>query len=302
VSSEQRIDNQAFASMSSYINDGGEAACTPKDWIVDDVLPQLTLDEKVSLLAGKDFWHTQDIPRLGIESIRLSDGPNGIRGTKFFDSVPSACLPCGTAIGATFDSKLAVRIGQLLGDQARAKGAHVVLGPTINIQRAPLGGRGFESFSEDPVLSGTIAGSYCLGLKDKKIVPTLKHFVCNDMEHERMAVNAVVSDRALREIYLLPFQIALRMAQPGAIMTAYNKVNGRHAAEHRDLLENVLRREWGWNGLVMSDWQVSYKASFHSIALESNGSLGLAHTALRKRSMPGWTWRCLGPRDGVVRR
>lgn len=242
--------------MSPYIDDtpSGDAAQLQADWAVDDVLDQLTIEEKVSLLAGKDFWHTQDIPRLSIKSIRLSDGPNGIRGTKFFGSVPSACLPCGTAIGATFDAPLAVRIGQLQGDQARAKGAHVVLGPTINMQRGPLGGRGFESFSEDPVLSGAIAGNYCLGLKDKNIVPTLKHFICNDMEHERMAVNALVTGRALREIYLLPFQIAISMAQPGAIMTAYNKVNGVHAAEHPELLDTILREEWGWDGLVMSDW------------------------------------------------
>ena len=242
--------------MPPYINDAlfGGTASTRPHWNIDDVLEQLTIDEKVSLLSGKDFWHTQGIPRLGIESIRLSDGPNGIRGTKFFGSVPSACLPCGTAIGATFDAELAVRIGHLQGDQARAKGAHVVLGPTINMQRGPLGGRGFESFSEDPVLAGTIAGKYCLGLKEKNIVPTLKHFVCNDMEHERMAVNAIVSSRALREIYLLPFQIAIDIAQPGAIMTAYNKVNGVHAAEHPDLLEKILRKEWGWKGLVMSDW------------------------------------------------
>lgn len=177
-----------------------------------------------------------------------------MRGTKFFGSVPSSCLPCGTAIGATFDTKLATRIGNLLADEAKAKGAHVVLGPTINIQRGPLGGRGFESFSEDPLLSGLLAASYCKGMQQKNIVPTLKHFVCNDQEHERMAVNSIVTDRALREIYLMPFMIAIREASPEAIMTAYNKVNGIHAAEHKDLLQSILRHEWDWNGLLMSDW------------------------------------------------
>ncbi|KKY27970.1 putative beta-glucosidase [Phaeomoniella chlamydospora] len=231
------------------------------DMNVEDVLKQLTLDEKVSLLAGEDFWHTAPVPRLGIPSLRLSDGPNGIRGTKFFGSVPSACLPCGTAIGATFDKNLAVEIGHLLGDEAKAKGAHVVLGPTINIQRGPLGGRGFESYSEDPLLSGYMAGNYCKGLKDKKIVATPKHFVCNDLEHERMAVNSILTERALREMYLVPFQIAIKVGDPGAIMTAYNRVNGIHAAEDSYILKDILRGEWGWKGLVMSDWYGTYSTS-----------------------------------------
>jgi len=206
---------------------------------------------------GKDFWHTQSIPRLDIPSIRLSDGPNGLRGTKFFDSTASACLPCGTAIGATFDKDLALRAGRLLAEEARAKGVHVVLGPTINIQRGPLGGRGFESFAEDPVVSGILAGHYCKGLEQDGIIATPKHFVCNDQEHERKAVNCMVTDRALREIYLLPFMIALRIGKPKAIMTSYNKVNGLHVAESLDLIQGILRQEWKWKGLVMSDWYVS---------------------------------------------
>ncbi|PWY75366.1 hypothetical protein BO70DRAFT_372618 [Aspergillus heteromorphus CBS 117.55] len=228
---------------------------------IEDLLKQLTLDEKVALLTGDDFWHTVPIPRLGIPSIRLSDGPNGVRGTRFFGSVPAACLPCGTAIGATFDRELAVEIGHLLAAEAKAKGAHVILGPTINIQRGPLGGRGFESFSEDPLLSGTLAGHYCKGLKERNITATLKHFVCNDQEHERMAVNSVVTDRAMREIYLLPFMIAIALGKPGAIMTAYNKVNGIHASESPTLLHDILRGEWGWEGLLMSDWFGTYSTS-----------------------------------------
>lgn len=211
--------------------------------------------EMLKLISiGKDFWHTQSVPRLGIPSIRLSDGPNGLRGTKFFDSTASACLPCGTAIGATFDKDLALRAGRLLADEAHAKGVHVVLGPTINIQRGPLGGRGFESFSEDPVVSGILAGHYCKGLEENGIVATPKHFVCNDQEHERKAVNCMVTNRALREIYLLPFMIALSIGKPKAIMTSYNKVNGLHVAESHDLIQGILRQEWKWKGLVMSDW------------------------------------------------
>ncbi|KAJ5332552.1 hypothetical protein MYU51_018991 [Penicillium brevicompactum] len=228
---------------------------------IDTLLKQLTQDEKVSLLTGDDFWHTVPIPRLDIPSIRVSDGPNGVRGTRFFSSVPAACLPCGTAIGATFDRNLAVKIGHLLAAEAKAKGAHVILGPTINIARGPLGGRGFESYSEDPVLSGILAGHYCKGLKEKNISATLKHFVCNDQEHERMAVSSIVTDRALREIYLLPFQIAIALGAPDAVMTAYNKVNGVHAAENKNLLQDILRGEWGWDGLVMSDWFGTYSTS-----------------------------------------
>ena len=129
----------------------------------------------------------------------------------------------------------------------------MLLGPTVNIQRAPIGGRGFESFSEDPCLSGILAGEYCNGVKDKGIIPTPKHFVCNDQEHERMAVNSIVTDRALREIYLMPFMLGLKNAKPAAIMAAYNKVNGVHASENPKLFD-ILRKEWKWEGLVMSDW------------------------------------------------
>ncbi|KAJ5626602.1 hypothetical protein N7528_004029 [Penicillium herquei] len=228
---------------------------------IEKIIKQLTQEEKVSLLSGEDFWHTVPIPRLDIPSIRLSDGPNGVRGTHFFSSVPAACLPCGTAIGATFDRDLALEVGHLLAAEAKAKGAHVILGPTINIARGPLGGRGFESYSEDPYLSGILAGHYCKGLKERNVSATLKHFVCNDQEHERMAVNSIVTDRALREIYLLPFMIAIALGKPDAVMTAYNKVNGLHAAENPELLQNILREEWGWDGLVMSDWFGTYSTS-----------------------------------------
>lgn len=141
-----------------------------------------------------------------------------------------------------------------MGDEAIAKGTHVILGPTINIQRSPLGGRGFESFSEDGILSGTLAGHYCQGIQEKGVAATLKHFVCNDQEHERMAVDSLVTDRALREIYLMPFQVALRVCRAKCFMTAYNKVNGTHLSENKAILQGILRDEWGWDGLVMSDW------------------------------------------------
>lgn len=170
-------------------------------------------------------------------------------------------MPCGTGIGATFDADLLLEIGHLLAAEAKAKGAHVILGPTINIARAPLGGRGFESYSEDPVLSGVLAGNYCKGIQENNIVATLKHFVCNDQEHERMAVNSILTQRALREIYLLPFQVAIKLSQPGAVMTAYNKVNGIHVSENKHIIQDILRKEWKWNGLIMSDWFGTYSTS-----------------------------------------
>ena len=221
---------------------------------------------------GYDFWHTFPIPRLSIPSLRTSDGPNGIRGTRIFNGVPAAwyisdsrlpnsailipkstSVPCSTALGATFDKKLIRAVGHLLGMEAKAKGVHILLGPTVNIQRAPIGGRGFESFSEDPFMSGTLCGEYCNGVQEEDVLTTPKHFVCNDQEHERMAVNSIVTDRALREIYLMPFMLGIKEANPAAIMTAYNKVNGTHASENKKLLD-ILRQEWQWKGLVMSDW------------------------------------------------
>ena len=152
-------------------------------------------------------------------------------------------------------------VGRLMADEALAKGCHVVLGPTINIQRSPLGGRGFESFSEDGILSGTLAGHYSKGMQEKGVGATLKHFVCNDQEHERLAVDSIVTQRALREIYLLPFQVAMRICRSACIMTAYNKVNGTHVSENKEIIGDILRKEWGWDGLVMSDWFGTYSTS-----------------------------------------
>ncbi|WJG34377.1 beta-glucosidase [Fusarium oxysporum Fo47] len=228
---------------------------------VEALIQQLTLEEKVQLTAGVGWWHTAAIERLSIPPIRLSDGPNGVRGTHFFDSTPSSCLPCGTALGATWNTDLIYRLGRLLSDEAHAKGAHVLLGPTVNIQRGPLGGRGFESFSEDPVLSGILAGHYVRGVQRNGVSATMKHFACNDMESARMAVDVQITERALREVYLLPFMIAVEMASPRVFMTAYNKVNGTHAPDNHHLLQDILRDEWKWDGLVVSDWFGTYSTT-----------------------------------------
>ncbi|RDW78721.1 beta-glucosidase H [Aspergillus mulundensis] len=233
---------------------------------VEKTIEELRLGEKIDLVSGIDFWHTASVPRLNIPSLRMSDGPNGVRGTRFFNGVPAACFPCATALGSTWDTELLHKVGQLMGEEAIAKGAHVILGPTINTQRSPLGGRGFESFAEDGVLSGQLAGHYSKGVQEKGVAACLKHFVCNDQEHERLAVDSIVTDRATREIYLLPFHIAMRICKTATVMTAYNKINGTHVSENKKYITDILRKEWGWDGLVMSDWFGTYSTSESIIA------------------------------------
>nr|Q5BB53.2 RecName: Full=Probable beta-glucosidase I; AltName: Full=Beta-D-glucoside glucohydrolase I; AltName: Full=Cellobiase I; AltName: Full=Gentiobiase I [Aspergillus nidulans FGSC A4] len=232
---------------------------------VDKTIEELRLGEKIDLVSGIDFWHTASVPRLNIPSLRMSDGPNGVRGTRFFNGVPAACFPCATALGATWDTELLHKVGHLMGEEAIAKGAHVILGPTINTQRSPLGGRGFESFAEDGVLAGHLAGYCSKGIQEKGVAACLKHFVCNDQEHERLAVDSIVTDRATREIYLLPFQIAMRICKTATVMTAYNKINGTHVSENKKYITDILRKEWGWDGLVMSDWFGTYSCTSESI-------------------------------------
>lgn len=191
----------------------------------------------------------------------MSDGPNGVRGTKFFNGVPAACFPCGTALGSTFNQELLEEAGRTMGKEAIAKSAHIILGPTINMQRSPLGGRGFESIGEDPFLAGLGAAALVRGMQSTGVVATIKHFLCNDQEDKRMGVQSIVTERALREIYALPFQLAVRDANPGAFMTAYNGVNGTFCSENPKYLQEMLRKEWGWEGLIMSDWYGTYSTN-----------------------------------------
>ncbi|CAH0018761.1 unnamed protein product [Clonostachys rhizophaga] len=232
-----------------------------EDFDIDYVLENASSLEKISLLAGHDFWHTAPLPRFNVPSVRVSDGPNGVRGTKFFDGVRAACLPNGTGLAATWDPDLLYEAGVLIGQECLAKGAHCWLGPTVCIQRSPLGGRGFESFAEDPYATGKLAAAYIRGAQSTGVISTIKHFAANDQEHERISVNAVMSERALREVHLLPFQIAIADAAPGAVMTCYNKVNGQHVSESKEMLNGLLRGEWGWKGLIMSDWFGTYSTA-----------------------------------------
>ncbi|KZV82289.1 glycoside hydrolase family 3 protein [Exidia glandulosa HHB12029] len=226
---------------------------------IDAVIEQLTHEEAVSLIAGVGFWHTAAIPRLGVPQIKVSDGPNGVRGERFFMGTPAKSVPCATALAATWNPALIHDVGaRILAVEARLRSASAILGPTVNIQRSPLGGRSFESFAEDPHLSGTICAAYIKGVQSQGIACTIKHFVCNDQENDRMGYNVIVTPRALREVYLMPFMIAQRDAQPWAYMTAYNRINGVHGSEHKELITGILRGEWGHDGMVMSDWFGTY--------------------------------------------
>ncbi|RXW21014.1 hypothetical protein EST38_g4842 [Candolleomyces aberdarensis] len=228
------------------------------DASVEDLVKKLKVDEKIALLGAPNWWNTTSIPRLEIPSIRMSDGPNGIRGSSHFVSTPAQCIPCATSLASTFDPELIYQAGVFLGKEAKIKSSVVLLAPTCNIQRTPLGGRSFESFSEDPHLSGTMAAAYVNGLQSEGVSATIKHLVGNDQEHERTAADSVVSERALREIYLYPFMMAQKHAQPGGYMTSYGRIKGVHCSENRELLTGILRDEWKFDGVVISDWFGTY--------------------------------------------
>ncbi|MGD8966229.1 MAG: glycoside hydrolase family 3 protein, partial [Anaerolineae bacterium] len=218
----------------------------------------MMLQEKVSLLAGADNWHTVAIERLGIPAIKVTDGPNGARGAQPIGGPTSACFPAGVALAATWNTDLARRVGQALAEEVKSKGAHILLAPTVNIHRSPLAGRNFECYSEDPHLASRMAVAYISGLQSQGVGACIKHFVCNDSEHERRTVSSEVRERALREIYLAPFRAAVQEAEPWAVMSAYNRVNGIYCSENRRLLLDILKGEWGFDGIVISDWFGTY--------------------------------------------
>jgi len=223
---------------------------------VPALVAELTLGEKASLTAGIDFWHTAAIPRLGIASVKFTDGPNGARGeTDSFQSVtPSICIPSATALGATWDPGLVAEASAAVARQARDKGARVLLAPTVNLHRHPLWGRNFEAFSEDPLLTAKLAVAYIRGVQDQGVIATVKHLVGNETEFERYTSSSEIDERTLRELYLLPFEHAVKVAGVLALMTSYNRVNGTHVPDTPRLLRDIVRGEWGFKGFVMTDW------------------------------------------------
>jgi beta-glucosidase len=223
------------------------------DNTVADLLATLTLEEKVGLLTGRDFWTTRPIERIGLRRILVSDGPSGVRGEVWDERDPSLNLPSATALASAWDPDIALRYGAAAAVEARRKGVDVVLGPTINLHRSPLGGRHFECFSEDPVLTAELAAAYVQGVQDNGVGATPKHYVANDSETDRFTVDVRVDDRALRELYLLAFEKAVTEARAWLVMSAYNSINGATATENA-LLETPLNSEWGFDGVVISDW------------------------------------------------
>ena len=222
-----------------------------------ELIEQMILAEKVALLAGADNWHTVPIERLNIPAIKVTDGPNGARGADDIFGPTSMCFPVGVAMGATWHPELIHQVGATLAKEVKAKSAQVLLAPTVNIPRTPLAGRNFECFAEDPYLSGTIASAYINGLQAEGVAACIKHFVANDQEFERFSISSEVAERPLHEIYLEPFRIALQKAQPWSLMSAYNRINGTYASEN-DLLDEVLKNKWGFDGAVISDWFGTY--------------------------------------------
>ncbi len=219
-----------------------------------DALADLTLEEKATLTAGRDVWTVPGIPHLGLPPLKMTDGPNGARGGQFVSGVRSMAVPCGSALAATFDPDLVHRIGKLLGREARQKRCRVLLAPTINLVRSPLYGRSFECYGEDPWLSGRLAAAFVSGVQSEGVATTAKHLVGNEAEYQRYTIDSVIDERTLREVYLTPFEWAIRHGGSLGIMTAYNRLNGTYCTEDGELLNGILRDEWGFEGFIVSDW------------------------------------------------
>jgi beta-glucosidase len=220
---------------------------------LDVVIGQLDIEDKVTLLTGRDFWTTWPIEKIGLRRMLFSDGPSGVRGELWDERSPSLNLPSATALSSSWDRALARRYGAAAAVEARRKDVDVVLGPTINLHRSPLGGRHFECFSEDPVLTADLAASYVSGVQENGVGATPKHYIANDSETDRFTVDVRVGDRALRELYLLAFERAITESHAWLVMSAYNSINGVTATENL-LLETPLKSEWGFDGVVISDW------------------------------------------------
>ncbi|WWC87448.1 uncharacterized protein L201_002337 [Kwoniella dendrophila CBS 6074] len=250
------------------------------------VLTQLSTEEKIALLSGDDMWHTVPVPRLGVPRVRCSDGPNGVRGTAWTNGAPASCFPSATGLAASMDVDLAKRIGEALGEECRARGVHCLLGPTTNCQRHPCGGRGFESFSEDPYLCGHIALAWIEGVQSKKV---MTYFLANEQEYLRRSNNSVIDERTMHEIYLEPFRIQCK-ARPSVFMSSYNRVNGLHVAEHPFLLRKILRQDFEFKGMIMSDWSGTYSSSeaiIASLDLEMPGPALMRGSSLERDIIGG---------------
>ena len=226
-----------------------------------ELLERMSLDEKIKLCEGADFWHTRAFPKYDIPAVMMCDGPHGLRRQSVSadnlginESVPAVCFPTAVLSACSFDTELLSKIGQAIGEEARANGVSLVLGPGLNIKRDPRCGRNFEYFSEDPYLSGKLAAAYVKGQQSTGVGSCLKHYCANSQEYKRYRSDSILDERTLREIYLRGFEIAAKEGKPAAIMSSYNRVNGEHVGDSKRLLDGILREDWGWQGLVVTDW------------------------------------------------
>lgn len=223
------------------------------------LIAEMTLDEKLQLLTGKNNWETVGIERLGVPSIVVSDGPHGLRKMVreedgSYKTLKSTCFPTASAMSATWNPELAYQVGECIAEECQAENVDIILGPGVNIKRTPLCGRNFEYFSEDPYLAGEMAAAYINGVQSKDVGTSLKHYAANNQEYDRHHISSEVDTRALREIYLKPFEIAVKKSKPWTVMCSYNRINGVYGSEHKVLLDDILRKEWGFDGFVVSDW------------------------------------------------
>lgn len=228
---------------------------------IRELVLQMTLEEKAGLCSGKDFWRTKGIERLGIPSVMLSDGPHGLRKQDgeadhlgLNDSIQAVCFPAGCAVAASFSRKAAELLGETLGNECQAEDVSVILGPAMNIKRSPLCGRNFEYYSEDPLVSAEMGAAYIRGVQSKHVGTSPKHFMANNQEYHRMTSNSVMDERTMREIYLAAFEGAVKKSRPWTVMNSYNKLNGTYLCENKEMLTEILRKEWGFDGYVMTDW------------------------------------------------
>jgi beta-glucosidase len=244
----------------------GTTANTRADRDAAALVAGLPVLDKVLLLTGADSWCTQGADALGPRPMITSDGPAGVRGVVLDERHPSSSLPCPSALGATWDPGLVGELAAALGAEARAKGVDVLLAPTINLMRTPLGGRVFECFAEDPVLTARLGVAFVRGVQSAGVAGCVKHFVGNDSETQRWTYDARIAEHVLRELYLAPFEACVREAGAALVMAAYNKVNGVPMTEHAQLLRDVLKDEWGFDGVVTSDWHAARSTAATALA------------------------------------
>jgi beta-glucosidase len=234
---------------------------------LDELVGSLSIEDRARLTGGVDAWHAAGIDSIGLGQMLTLDGPNGVRTVAFPEGSSATCTPCGTGLGATWDEKLVAEVAARIGAEAKSADVRYMLAPVLNLVRSPLAGRDFECYSEDPVLAARLGAAYIAGVQSQGVAACPKHFVANDSEARRTTVNCIVDERTLREVYLLPFEAAAG-AGAWSMMAAYNLVNGVHCTGNRDLAGRILRDEWGWDGVLMSDWHATNDALEASAGLD----------------------------------